>query len=171
MPTYSYGLKSVKYSPIAALTGLPTALVDIGKIYRDSGEFTQEDSTKTQHFAELDDDPVVSISRKGLKSVRLRLMDTEASNLVKWLGGAVVTVEDAPDQWEEPDVTPAIEYAFEFEMEDGSITGIRRGQVDAKYLPDPKRTGFTVIEVTITPMKPLVAGLKATYKKNPAAAG
>ena len=167
MPTYSYGLKSVKFSPIAPLTGLPTALVDIGKIYRDSGEFTQEDSAKTQHFAELDDDPVVSISRKGVKSIRLRLMDTEASNLVKWLGGTVVEVVDEPDQWEEPDVTPTIEYAFEFEMEDGSVTGIRRGQVDAKYLPDPKRTGFTVIDVMITPLKPLITALKATYKKDP----
>jgi hypothetical protein len=168
MATYSYGLKSVKYGAIDPVTGLPTgALADIGKIYRDTGEFTQEDAAKTQHFAELEDDPVVSFGRKGLKSIRLRLMDTAADNLVKWLGGTVVEVALSPDQWEEPDTTPVIEYAFEIETEEGAIYGVRRGQVDAKLMIDPKRSGFSVIDVMITPLKPLVGALKATFRKDP----
>lgn len=165
MPTYSYGLKSVKDSAIDAVTGLPTALTDIGKIYRDSGEFTQEDAAKTEHFAELDDDPIISISRKGLKSIRIRLMDTSPTNLAKWIGGTVTVVVDTPDIWNEPDQTVQVERAFEFEMEDGTITGVRRGKVEAKHIIDPKRSGFSVIDMMITPLKPLVTGLTATYKR------
>jgi hypothetical protein len=165
MPTYSWGLKSVKDSAIDPVTGLPTALTDIGKIYRDSGEFTVEDATVTNHFAELDDEPVVSVSRKGVKMVRLRLMDTSNENLAKWIGGEITEVEGEPPLWNEPDGTTQLERAFEFEMEDGTIKGIRRGKVEAKHIIDPKRTGFSVIELMITPLKPLVAGLTATYKK------
>jgi len=170
MATYSYGLLSAKDSAITPATGLPALLADIGKIYRDSAEFTQEDAGKTEHFSELDDDPIVSISRKGLKSIRLRLMDTSASNCVKWLGGTLVEILDEPDQWEEAEGTPRIERAFEFEMEDGSSYGIRRGMVDAKLMPDPKRAGFTVIDLMISVLKPLVDGVKSTYKKDAPAA-
>lgn len=165
MATYSFGLKSVKDSLIDAVTGLPVALADIGKIYRDTGEFTQEDATMNNHFAELDDEPVISVSRKGLKAIRIRLMDTSNENLAKWIGGTITEVVDTPDVWNEPDGTTQIERAFEFEMEDGSITGIRRGKVEAKHIIDPKRSGFSVIDLMITPLKPLVTGLTATYKK------
>lgn len=166
MPEFSSGFKSMKFGEIDPVTGLAAVMNDVGKVYRDSAELTVEDANKIQHFSELDDDPVVIMTRKGLKSLRFRLMDTEASNLVKWLGGTVVTVVDEPDQWEEPDGTPVIEYAIEYEHEDGTIYGIRRGRIDAKLIPDPKRSGFTVIEVMVTVLKPLVDGLKSTYKRN-----
>lgn len=167
MAVFSYGLKSVKVSPIDAGTGLPTALTDIGKIYRDTAEFTQDDPEEFEHYSELDDNPIVSKTRKGVKNIRMRLMDTSADNLVLYLGGTVTEVVDNPDKWNEPDDTPEIEKAFEFEMEDGSIVGINRGRISGKLIPDPKRSGFTVMELMIKVLQPLVDGVPATYKVDP----
>ncbi|MGY6522010.1 MAG: hypothetical protein ACXIUD_09795 [Mongoliitalea sp.] len=167
MPVYSYGLKSVKYAPIDPETKVPGAFVTVGKIYRDTGEFQQEDAAVTDHLEELSDYPVVTTNRKGLSSVRMRLMDTSAANKVIWLGGTITTVADQPDQWNEPNQHPNIEYAFEFEFEDGSIKGINRGKVMAKDMPDPKRSGFHVIDVMIKVLQPEAANLPITYSKDP----
>jgi hypothetical protein len=156
-------------SPIDAVTGLPTALADIGKIYRDTAEFTQDDPEEFEHFSELDDNPIVSKTRKGVKSIRMRLMDTAADNVVLYLGGTVTEVVDNPDKWNEPDGTPEIFKAFEFELEDGSIYGVNRGRVSGKLIPDPKRNGFTVLELMIKVLQPLVDGVPATYKVDPPA--
>jgi hypothetical protein len=97
-------------------------------------------------------------------------MDTSADNLVKYLGGTVTEVANQPDKWNEPDNTPEIELHFEFEMEDGSKVGINRGRVSGKLLPDPKRSGFTVLELMIKVLQPLVANVPATFKIDPPAA-
>lgn len=169
MEVFSYGLQSVKVSPIDAVTGLSTALVDIGKIYRDTAEFTQDDPEQFEHFSELDDNPIVSKTRKGVKNISLRLMDTSADNLVKYLGGTVTTVAATPDKWNEPNDTPEIELAFEFEMEDGAKVGVNRGRISGKLIPDPKRSGFTVLELMIKVLQPKVNGVPATFKIDPPA--
>lgn len=167
MAVFSYGLKSVKTAPITALTGLPGTLTDIGKIYRDTAEFTQDDPEEFEHFSELDDNPIISKTRKGVKQIRMRLMDTSADNLVKYLGGTVTEVALSPDKWNEPDGTPEIELHFQFEMEDGSIVGINRGRVSGKLIPDPKRSGFTVLELMVKVLQPLVSPVPATFKIDP----
>lgn len=167
MPVYSYGIKSIKSSEIAAATGLPVELTDVGEVYEESADFTQEDPTTTDHMSEFKDDPIITIQRKGMKQVVFSLMDTAAANLVEWLGGTVTEVVDEPDQWEEPSVTPQIFKAMEFEFEDGSIYGIRRGKVSAKLIPSPTRAGITLLEVTVRPLQPLVEDLKSTYKRDP----
>jgi len=169
MAVYSYGLQSVKVSPIDPATGLATALTDIGKIYRDTAEFTQDDPEQFEHFSELDDNPIVSKTRKGVKNIMLRLMDTSADNLVKYLGGTVTEVVDTPDKWNEPNDTPEIELGFEFEMEDGAKVGVNRGRISGKLIPDPKRSGFTVLELMIKVLQPKVTGVPATFKIDPPA--
>jgi hypothetical protein len=170
MLVYSYGLKSVKFGAIDPATGLGVSMSSVGEIYRDSAEFSQDDPEELEHFSELQDNPIISITRKGVKSIRMRLMDTAADNLVQWLGGTVTAVVDEPDIWNEPTGTPEIFKAFEFEMEDLSVVGINRGRVSAKLVPDPKRSGFTVIDVMIKVLQPMVANVPATYKIDPPAA-
>ena len=167
MPIYSYGIKAIRTSDIVTATGLPVGLTNVGEVYEESAEFTQEDPETTDHRSEFKDDPIVTIQRKGLKQVVFMLMDTSAANCLKWLGGTVVEVTDEPDQWEEPDTTPQIFQALEFEFEDGSIYGIRRGKVSAKVIPAPTYTGMTMLEVSIRPLAPIVTGLKAVYKRDP----
>jgi hypothetical protein len=170
MAVFSYGLKSVKVSDIDAVTGLATSLTDIGKIYRETAEFTEDDPEEFEHYSELDDNPIISKTRKGVKSIMMNLMDTSADNLVKYLGGTVTSVEGAPDKWNEPTTTPEIFKAFEVEMEDGSKYGINRGRVSGKLMPDPKRSGFTVLQLMIKVLQPLVANVPPTYKVDPPAA-
>lgn len=170
MAVYSYGIKAIRSSAIVAETGLPVSLVNVGEVYEESAEFTQEDPETVDHRSEFLDDPVVTIQRKGLKEVSFSLMDTSAANLVKWLGGTVVEVVDTPDQWEEPDSTPQIFMAMEFEFEDGSIYGIRRGKISAKLIPNPTYAGITLLEVTVRAMAPTVGALKSSYKKDPVVA-
>jgi hypothetical protein len=165
---YSYGVKAVKASAIAAETGLPVELVDVGEIYRDTPEFTQDDPTVTEHYSELKDDPIITRQRKGAKNLVFSLMDTSAVNCVKWMGGTVTEVAEQPDTWNEPADAVEIEMALEITMEDDSVYGIRRGKVMAKLIPDPKKTGITLIQVQVRPQAPLVDGLTATYKKDPA---
>lgn len=170
MAVYSYGIKGLKASPIDPVTGLPTALTPVGEVYEETAAFTQEDPTTVDHRSEFQDDPVITRTRKGLKQVVFSLMDTSASNCEKWIGGEVIEVADEPDQWEEPSVTPAIHMALEFEFEDGSTYGIRNGNVSAKLIPNPTYAGMTLLEVTVRPMAPKVAGLKSVYKKDPVVA-
>lgn len=165
---YSYGIKSVKASAIAPLTGLPVSLTDVGELYRDTPEFTQDDPAVTEHFSELRDDPIITRQRKGAKTLAFSLMDTSAVNCAKWMGGTVTEVAGQPNTWNEPADAVEIEMAFELTMEDDSIYGIRRGKVMAKLIPDPKKTGIALIQVQVRPQAPLVAGLPATYKKDPA---
>lgn len=165
---YSYGIKAVKASAIDPDTGLPVNLTDVGDIYRDTPEFTQDDPAVTEHAAELKDDPVITRQRKGAKNLAFSLMDTSAANCAKWMGGTVTSVAGEPDIWNEPADAEEIEMALELTMEDDSVYGIRRGKVMAKLIPDPKKTGITLIQVMVRPQAPLVDGLTATYKKDPA---
>lgn len=166
---YSYGIKSVKSSAIAPVTGLPVSLTDVGELYRDTPEFVQDDPAVTEHFSELKDDPIITRQRKGAKTLSFSLMDTSAANCAKWMGGTVTSVQGQPDVWNEPADAVEIEMAFELTMEDESVYGIRRGKVMAKLIPDPKKTGITLIQVMVRPQAPLVSGLSATYKKDPSA--
>ncbi|WP_143960231.1 hypothetical protein [Litoribacter populi] len=165
---FSYGVRSVKASLIDPVTGLAVELEDVGEIYRDTITFTQDDPTVTDHPAELKDDPIISVQRKGAKNLALSLMDTSAANCHKYLGGTVVSVEGEPDEWNEGDTAEDIEMAFEFELEDGSTYGIRRGKVMGKLIPAPTKVGMTMIQIQVKPQQPLVAGLSSTYKRNPA---
>lgn len=161
---FAYGVKSIEASAIDAVTGLATSLADVGEVYRDSAEITVDDPTTTQHFSEFDEDPVVSTSRKGMMNLSFNLMDTSADKCLEWMGGNVVEAVGEPDIWEAPAVQPDMYKAIDITFENGSKLRIYRGKVMAKLVPNPTKPGFTVIEVMVQPVKPLVAALPAYAK-------
>jgi hypothetical protein len=161
MSKVAFGVTSVKMGDIDPATGLPTALTDVGDIYRDTATMTEADGEVTNHFAERKTDPVVTIEEPGEETLQFSLMDISADNLVKYLGGTVTEVLDQPDVWNKPDGVVTIEKAFEITTDDGTIVTINRGRVRAKRNLTPTRNGIFLLEVTVRILAPKVDGVPA----------
>ena len=163
---YDFGVVSIKRGGIDSVTGLPTALTDVGEIYRDTADMIPGDVDITDHFSELSSQPVIRTKRKGLTVLQFTLMDTSADVLAAYLGGTVTAVADEPDVWNEPDETPTIEASFEITTESGKVITIHRGDVTGKYIITPKRDSMNLLEVMVAIMKPLVENVPATTSKD-----
>lgn len=167
MSKISYGLQSVEVSPIDSGTGLPTAFEDIGDIYRDSITLDTADGERTEHFAELKQNPSVVIQEKGSKTLTLQLMDTSPTNLEKYLGGTITGV-DPNEEWNEPDDIVDIDFAYRITFKDGQKMTINRGKTTGKYTGDFNRKGIQLLELMITPLQPRVDGVPVLTVGNPA---
>jgi len=168
MSKVSYGLQSVEVSPIDEVTGLATAWEDAGLIYRDSITLDSADGEKTEHFAELEQDPVEVIQEKGSKTLNLQLMDTSPANLLKYLGGTITGV-DPNEEWNEPNDIVAIEFAWRLTFKNGQKMTIYRGKTNGKYTGDFNRNGIQLLSLMISPLKPKVDGVPVMAIGNPAA--
>ena len=162
----SFGIASIEKGDIDAVTGLPSNLQDVGDVYRDSVSMETPDHTTTDHFPERGNHPLVRINRKALTVFKFTLMDTQAATLVQYLGGEVTEVAAGNDIWEEPLTTPKIENSFVLTTDDGKVFTIHRGDVVAKLVPNPTKTGVHLLEVMVTVMKPKVAGVSPFVSKN-----
>jgi len=164
---FAFGIKSMKSGGIDPVTGLPTALEDVGDIYKDTGEWIENDGTTTPHRSEFKNTPVVTVVEPGDEEFRFTLMDTSAKNLAKLCGGTVTEVIDQPDVWNKPKGVPNIEMSFVLQTEDGTEVTIHRGKVVGKRRLTPTRTGMFLIDVAVTPQEPLIADLPAVTSKDP----
>ena len=163
MGKYRYGLASLIVSDIDPATGL--ALAGSEKelkedVYRDTFNFTEEEGTTTDHFSEMDVDPKISFTERGKLNLSLQIMDTSVDTLALLLGGEVVTDATAGTKtWSRPSVNENIEKFIEFVTVDGYKMVIPRGKLMGRINNQVRRNGIALIDVTITPQKPEVAGL------------
>ena len=170
MARIAFGITSMKVGGIDPTTGLPTDLTDVGRIYRDTGTWTEEDGDETNHYAEREQDPVITIKEQGLETLNFSLMDTPADTLVLWAGGTVTEVVDEPDVWNKPRGPVNIEKSIEIVTADGTKFTIHRGKVTAKRNLTPTRNGIFLLEIQVRPMTPLVAGVPPVTIADPPAA-
>jgi hypothetical protein len=170
MARVAFGIKSMKVGGIDETTGLPTSLTDVGRIYRDTGSWTEEDGPETMHYAEREQDPVITIREQGVETLNFSLMDTPADVLVLWAGGTVTEVVDEPDVWNKPRAPVNIEKSIEIETDDGTVFTIHRAKIYAKRNLTPTRNGIFLLEISARPLTPLVANVPPVTIADPPAA-
>jgi hypothetical protein len=167
MELYSVGLKSLKKGGIDPATGLPTNLLSVGNVFKDSVGYTGGDVTKTEIFAEQFSAPVKVFNKKGAAAFVFQVMSTEGDTLKNFLGGTVVEV-GGRKEWSEPDNNEVIEASYEMETWDGTILTIHRGDTVGKPNWKVAENGIWLTEITVTPLQPLIAGVAKVKVKNPA---
>jgi hypothetical protein len=167
MAKYSYGIASLKVGDIDPVTGLMVSPLEIKEmVYRDTFNMTEEEGTTTDHYSEMDTTPKVSFTEVGKETLTLQLMETQAEVLQKFLGGTVTTL-DGSSAWSKPSGATSIEKFIDIETEDGTRVRIPRAKVTGRKNMQFRRNGIWLIDVTITPLSPLLGTLAAIVINDP----
>ena len=168
MAKVAFGLEKIEKGNIDPVTGLPTGLLDVGDIYRDTASMETADGETTDHFAELKQSPVITITEMGTQTLRFQLMDTSAAKLLEYMGGTVTEVAGEPDVWNAPRDIVAIEKAFVITTKDGTVFTIHRGKVVGKLIVNPTRKDVSLLDVMIRVLNPNVDALAPITVADPA---
>lgn len=153
---------------IDGVTGLPTAMADVGNVYKDTANMVESDGQETTHYAELKSDPVVVVDEAGEEMIEFSLMDTSATNLESWCGGTVTTV-GTDDTWNKPTTVPNIEKSLRITTEDSTVVTIHRAKIKGKRVLSPTKKGIFLIEVKAKILTPVVDGVPAVSVADPIA--
>jgi len=160
--SYSFGIKSAKRGEIDPQTGLGINMVSVGDIFKDTCDFTRADATKTQLYSEQSPDAAkVEFNKKGIANMKFSLMNTEADQKKAYLGGTVTTLEGTKT-WNEPLGSPTIVYFYEFITTDGQVIRVYKGSTAGKENYQFRDQGIILLDISITPLAPDVAGLPPT---------
>lgn len=168
MAKYSYGIASFTIGDISPTTGLQINPLNIKEaVYRDSFNMTEEEGTTTDHYSEMDTTPKVSFTEVGKETLTLQLMETQAAMLLAFLGGTVAVL-DGTSAWTKPAGATNIEKFLDITTVDGTRIRIPRAKVTGRKNMQFRRNGIWLIDVTITPLSPLLGTLGAMVINDPA---
>jgi hypothetical protein len=164
---YAYALSSFKYADINQTTGLAENPVElIEAVYRDSLNITEEEGTSTPHYSEMDSTPKIEFTEIGSEKIVVQIMETQATMLQRFLGGTVATL-DGSSAWSKPTVATNIEKFLDFTTLDGSRIRYPRAKVTGRRNFQLSRNKIWVIDVSITPLTPLLGTLAAVVINDP----
>lgn len=167
MAKYSYGVASFLVGDITPVTGAILNPVEIKEaVYRDTFNMTEEEGTTTDHYSEMDTTPKVSFTEVGKETITLQLMETQAAMLERFLGGTVTTLE-GQSTWHKPQGAPSIEKFIKITTVDGTLIQIPRAKVTGRKNLQFRRNGIWLIDVTITPLSPLLGAISAMEITDP----
>jgi hypothetical protein len=168
MTKYAYGISSFLIGDIDPATGLQINPTEIKEsVYRDTFNWVEQEGATTDHYSEMDSTPKISFTEAGKETITLQIMETQADLLVKFLGGTV-TVVDLKNVWHKPTSAPAIEMFIDITTEDGTNIKIPRARVSGRKNFQFRRNNIWLVDVTITPMTPLLGTLDAIEITDPA---
>lgn len=157
----AYGIASFKVGDIDPTTGAILNPVEFkDAIYRDTMTFIQADGTTEKHYNEMDNVPQAAITTPGEDEFKVSIMEALAANLETFLGGTVTTVTTV-NTWHKPASVTSIEKYIEVITTDGTKITIPRAHVVGKKNFELKRNKIWLIDVSITPLKPLLGTLDA----------
>lgn len=152
------GLTKIEVGAIGPDGDMGTTLASLGYTYQDTCKMTTEDPETTDHYAEEEDDPIVSLSRGGKTNFVFSLMDADPETLKELLGGKV-SGTGATAKWEAPSKLPTIEKSVKITPEQGLQFEIPRMKLVAKFNIEFSKKGLMLIEVVGTVMQPTKAGV------------
>ena len=141
----SIGVVGIKMGDIAVGGGMGTSLTDVGKIFKDSAELSQEDSSVTDFESEQDDDPIESVEKLGKKTLKFSITDYTPTTLEKFLGGDATGTAPA-DSWGSPSTSPELEQSIEITT-NKLVISIARCKVRAKLNMKLGKTSMALIDV------------------------
>ena len=154
----SIGITTLKIGEVAGDGGMGSTLAVVGATYRDSAELVQDDPEITDIESEESDDPVESIEKLGVRTLRWSIMDYTPATLVKVLGGSVTGAGTAGDPyvWNAPSTSPDIEQSIEIISKKTIKFEIPRAKITAKLNAKLVKNGVALVDITakvLTPTK------------------
>ena len=157
----TFGLKSIKIGEIAADGGMGTSLSVLGVTDEGSATFTKAEDTTKEFFCEESDDPIETVTKKGITSLEWSIVDFSPVTLVKVLGGTVDTTVPATPVWEAPDSAAVIEKSIEFITKTDVKVQIVRAKISASMDWKLGKEAIGVVKIKATVMMPTKAGTKS----------
>lgn len=161
MEQFVFGMADLKVGTTDAVTGLGTAMVSVGKVYKDSASITEGDATETPIYSQQQPNtPVKVFTVPAIAKLVFSLMSTDVDTLILVCGGTKTTV-DTVVKWHAPSGGVTIEKAFELTTTDGTKIEIPRGQVIGKRNFQVRDNGIFLIDVTVIPLASKVANVSS----------
>lgn len=148
--TIAISVKSIKHGPIPNDYSMGTVLSVIGNTYKDSASFKENKATVFNVQVEETDDPIYQFFTKSPKTLAFGLVDYSPATIQAVKGGTVNN-----GVWGEPDVAVKIEEAYQVITQTGLLIEIPRGSVTAAFNADLKKSAVALLDVEVTPLKPL----------------
>lgn len=159
MGVISLGLSEIQVGNIAADGGCATVFKKIGKTYQNTCKISQDSADVTEHYEEGQSAPEVRKKKKKVPVLAFSIMDPDTTFLKAYLGGTVTGAgDDAEWGWEDTDED--IEASIRVIPETGLVFTIPRADIEAVLNVDASSQGITLVDFTVTPLKPTKAGVK-----------
>lgn len=159
MGVISLGLSEIQVGDIAADGGCATVFKKIGKTYQNTCKISQDSADVTEHYEEGQSAPEVRKKKKKVPVLAFSIMDPDTTFLEAYLGGTVTgDGDDAEWGWEDTDEN--IEASIRVIPETGLVFTIPRADIEAVLNVDASSQGITLVDFTVTPLKPTKAGVK-----------
>lgn len=165
MALVTLGLSKIEVGAIGLDGAMGTTLATLGLTYQDTCKMTQDDPEMTEHYAEEQDDPVVSTARGGKTAFNFSIMDADLQVLKTLLGGDI-SGTGPTEKWTAPVKLPIIEKSVVITPEQGLQFEIPRMRLVSKINAEFSKKGIMLIEVAGTVLTPTKSGLgKMTASK------
>lgn len=146
---YSYGLKTLKFGEPTGTMTMPALMEEKFRTYKNSCEFTEDDTEKKSEYCDQSDDPFLTILTKGQKRVKVSTFDYDSNVLSFLKGGTVVN-----GQWFEPSGVPQLFKAVEIVTDTGLPFSFPKMQIFAKFNAKMTKDGVKLLEIEMLPMAP-----------------
>lgn len=147
--TKVYGLKKLLFGEPMETGDMQTDLKELCRTYRDSCEFNEDDGEQHEEYSDQSDDPILTLSTKGKKTIKVSTFDYSPEVLMKLKGGTVVN-----GQWAEPAKAPEIFQAVCLETDSDVPFYFPKAKILAKFNTKLQKKGVALLEVTISPQSP-----------------
>lgn len=159
MSDTSYGLKQLRMGNVAVDGGMGTALTVLSKTVVDTAIFTNEAPTETDFNVEEQDDPILTTSIQGKKTISWSTYDVTPATLVRVFGGTLSVDGSGNDVYEGPINTPPIYQSLELITLDDDIVTFVNVKVMAVIEWNFQKSKLAQVNLTGTIMKPEKAGV------------
>lgn len=148
-----YGCKALKFGEPADTNVMPAVLTKLFDTYRDSVSFVEDDADVQDEYSDQDDNPFISLSTKGTKTLKASTFDWTPTILKELKGGTVVN-----GMWVEPATAPLITKAIDLETDSGTHFQCSKWQITAKLNAEIKKKNVALLEITAKPLLPIKIG-------------
>lgn len=146
---YGIGCKDIKAGAVGSDGTMGTTLTSVGKLYKGTVSFIEEDGNVIKHTAENNRFPFLAVYEAGGLPLKFTLVDVSPENLQKWLGGTVAT-----NTWSAPVESFSQELSVEIETLYGVKIQIPRCFLYGKITWNASRTEIAKIDVSGEVMLP-----------------
>ena len=150
----TFGLVSIKIGDVAEDGGMGTTLAVLGVTDEGSATFTKGEDTSKDFFCEESDDPIETVTKKGVTTIEWSILDFTPSTLVKVLGGTVDVTVPAVPVWQAPATSAVIEKSIEAITKTGVKIQIVRAKISASVDLKLGKETIGIVKIKATALTP-----------------
>ncbi len=157
----TFGLKSIKVGDVAVDGGMGTTLAVLGVTDEGSATFTKGEDTSKEFFCEESDDPIETVTKKGITTLEWGIVDVSPATLVKVFGGTVDVTVPAVPVWEPPSSAAVIEKSIEVITKTDVKIEIVRAKISASMDLKLGKEAIGSVKIKATVLTPTKLNTKA----------